>query len=101
MSPEMTEVVYSINFALWQRDGKAGRSKILEAIHPVQILPTRNEHLLILVPGKNKYYGLRAEQSLSTVVLRHSLANSLPALPNHRLSSCKVSSQRIQTRQLP
>lgn len=30
----MTEVVYSINFALWQRDGKAGRSKILEEYIP-------------------------------------------------------------------
>ncbi|KAJ6185172.1 hypothetical protein N7519_006473 [Penicillium mononematosum] len=72
MSPEMAEVVYSINFALWQRDGKAGRSKILEATHPVQILPTRNEHPPILVSGKNKYYRLRAEKSLSTGMLRHS-----------------------------
>ncbi|CAG7939746.1 unnamed protein product [Penicillium nalgiovense] len=72
MSPEMAEVVYGINFALWRPDGKAGRSKIQEAIHPVQILPTRNEHPPILVPRKNKYYRLEAEKSLSTGILRHS-----------------------------
>jgi hypothetical protein len=72
MSPEMAEVVYSINFALWERNGKAGRSKIREATHLVQILPTRNEHPPILIPAKNKYYRLRAEKSLSTGVLRHS-----------------------------
>ncbi|KAJ5189897.1 hypothetical protein N7472_008911 [Penicillium cf. griseofulvum] len=72
MSPEMTEVLYSINLALWQRDGKAGRpKKIQESTHPVQILPTRNEHAPILVPGKNNYYQLRAEKSLSTGMLRH------------------------------
>ena len=72
MSPKMAEVVYSINFALWQRDGEAGRSKILEATHPVQIMPTRNEHPPILVSRKNSYYRLGAEKALSTGVLRHS-----------------------------
>jgi hypothetical protein len=72
MSPEMTEVVYSINFALCQRDGKGGRpKKIQESTHPVQILPTRKEHSPILVPEKNKYYQLRAEKSLYTGMLRH------------------------------
>ena len=73
MSPEMVEVVYSINFALRQRNGNAGRSKkIQEATHPVHILPTRNEHPPILVPGKNNWYRQRAEKSLSTGLLRHS-----------------------------
>ncbi|CAI7577915.1 unnamed protein product [Penicillium discolor] len=53
MSPEMAEVVYSINFELRQRNGKAGRpKKIQEATHPVHILPTRDEHPPILIPRK-------------------------------------------------
>ncbi|KAJ5496232.1 hypothetical protein N7463_008219 [Penicillium fimorum] len=72
MSPEMVEVVYSINFAVWQRDGKAGRlKKIHESTHPVQVLPTRDDHPPILVPSKSKYYQLRAEKSLVTGMLRH------------------------------
>lgn len=71
MSPEMVEVLYSINFALWQRIGKGGKSKkIQEATHPVHILPTLNEHPPILVPRNNEYR-LPVERSLSTGLLRH------------------------------
>lgn len=92
MSPEMAEVVYSINFALWQRNGKAGRSKkILEATHPVQILPTRNEHPPILVPRRNEYYGLRADKSLSTGLLRHA---------HGKLAACSAQPPAIQLQSL-
>ncbi|KAJ5355646.1 hypothetical protein N7517_010255 [Penicillium concentricum] len=97
MSPEMVEVVYSINLALWQRDGKAGRSKkIQESTHPVQILPTRNEHPPILVPSKNKYYKLRAENSLFTGMLRHACGKFAacsaqpPAIWIHSLQPTKM-----------
>ncbi|KAJ5782064.1 hypothetical protein N7457_003838 [Penicillium paradoxum] len=74
MSPEMAKVIYSINFAVWRQVDKAGKpKKIQESTHPVQILPTREEHAPILVPCKNKYYQLRAEKTLSKGVLRHAV----------------------------
>ncbi|KAJ5413525.1 hypothetical protein N7465_005830 [Penicillium sp. CMV-2018d] len=88
MSPEMVEVVYSINIALRQRNGNAGKSKkIQEATHPVHILPTRNEHPPILVPGKNSWYRQRAEKSLSTGLLRHSRG---------KLAACSTQPPAIQ-----
>ncbi|KAF4765595.1 hypothetical protein N7455_004055 [Penicillium solitum] len=88
MSPEMAEVVYSINFELRQRNGKAGRpKKIQEATHPVHILPTRDEHPPILVPRKSKYYRQRAERSLSTGLLRHSRG---------KLAACSAQPPAIQ-----
>ncbi|KGO48286.1 hypothetical protein PEX2_022940 [Penicillium expansum] len=92
MSPEMAEIVYSINFTLWQRNGKAGRSKkIQEATHPVQIIPTRNEHPPIFVPSKNKYYQLQSEKSLSTGVLRHARG---------KLAACCIQPPAIQLQSL-
>jgi hypothetical protein len=74
MSPEMAEVIYSISFTLWEREDKARRSKkILESMHPVYILPRRQEHAPILVPSNNKHYHLRSETNLSRGVLRHPL----------------------------
>ncbi|CAI7589202.1 unnamed protein product [Penicillium viridicatum] len=88
MSPKMVEVVYSINFGLRQQNGNAGRSKkIQEATHPVHILPTRNEHPPILVPGKNNCYRQRAEKSLSTGLLRHSRG---------KLAACSAQPPAIQ-----
>ncbi|KAJ5401289.1 uncharacterized protein N7487_007185 [Penicillium crustosum] len=88
MSPKMAEVVYSINFALQQRDSKARRpKKIQEATHPVQILPTRTEHPPILVPKKNNYYRQRTEKSLSTGLLRHSRG---------KLAACSAQPPAIQ-----
>ncbi|KAJ5807637.1 hypothetical protein N7447_011093 [Penicillium robsamsonii] len=92
MSPEMVEVVYSINFVLWQRDGKAGRSKkIQESTHPVQILPTRYDHPPILVPSKSKYYRLREEKSLVTGMLRHACG---------KLAACSVQPPAIRLQSL-
>ncbi|KAJ5951670.1 uncharacterized protein N7479_010083 [Penicillium vulpinum] len=88
MSPEMAEVIYSINFVLWQRDGKAGRSKkIQECTHPVQILPTRDENPPIFVPRKNKFYKLLAEKSLSTGILRNARG---------KLTACSAQPPAIQ-----
>ncbi|KAJ6071126.1 hypothetical protein N7499_009140 [Penicillium canescens] len=74
MSPEMAEIIYSINFVLWQRGGKAGRSKKLqEAIYPVQIQPTREEHAPIFVPAKNTYYKLQSQKTVTKGLLRHTI----------------------------
>jgi hypothetical protein len=74
MSPEMAEIIYSINFVLWQRGGKAGRSKKLqEATYPVQIQPTREEHAPILVPAKSTYYQLQSQKTATKGMLRHTL----------------------------
>ncbi|OQE35167.1 hypothetical protein PENCOP_c014G08392 [Penicillium coprophilum] len=92
MSPEMAQVVYGINFALWQRGGNAGRlEKIQESTHPVQILPTRNEHPPILIPSKNGYYKLRAEKSLFTGMLRHAYG---------KLAACSTQPAAIQLQSL-
>ncbi|KAJ5177348.1 uncharacterized protein N7500_000047 [Penicillium coprophilum] len=92
MSPEMVQMVYGINFAPWQRGGKAGRlRKIQVSTHPVQILPTRDEHPPILIPSKNRYYRLRAERSLFTGMLRHACG---------KLAACSAQPAAIQLQSL-
>ncbi|CAG8324384.1 unnamed protein product [Penicillium salamii] len=59
MSPDMVNVLYSINFA--------------ESVHPVQIMPTREEHAPILVPTKSMYYRLRSEKKVSRGMMKRSL----------------------------
>lgn len=88
MSPKMAEVIYSINFSLWQRGDKAGKSKkIQESRHPVQIIPTRDEHAPILVPSENKYYQLCSERILSKGMLRHTLG---------KFTACSTQAPAIQ-----
>jgi hypothetical protein len=74
MSPEMAEVRYSINFAVWQRSGKTDKAKkVVESTYPLQIIPIRDEHAPILVPAKSKYYQLQSEKTLSRGVMRHTV----------------------------
>jgi hypothetical protein len=74
MSPEMARIIYSINFTLWERGGKSGRTKKLqEATYPVQIQPTRGDHAPILVPEKNQFYQLQSQKAVLKGVLRHTI----------------------------
>jgi hypothetical protein len=94
MSPETAQVLYSINFAIWHRSGKADRAKkVQESTHPVQIIPIRDENAPILVPPKNRHYQLHSEKTLSKGVMRHKVGKITaysaqpPAIQIHNLQT--------------
>lgn len=92
MSPEMAEVMYGINFELWQTRGKAGKAKkIMASIHPVHIIPIRDEHAPILVPTNNTNYRLYSALNVPKGMTRRKMGKLVacsaqpPAIQIHRL----------------
>jgi len=91
MSPEMAEILYSINFAVRGNRKTDRAKKAQESTYPVQIIPIRDEHPPILVPRKNKYYKLQSEKTLSKGVMRHTVG---------KFTACSAQPPAIQIQRL-
>jgi hypothetical protein len=74
MAPETAQITYAIRFEVWDNNtSKGGRAKkIQDAIHPVYILPTRQEIAPLLI-SETKRYQLQTRKALSRGFLRSSL----------------------------